>query len=363
MAESAVTSFKSTLDSLAEETGYNYQLLHPDFKKVLSNKRINACWFAPGTIMASIEAEGNVIIIEVAGQLRADIFDPDGGLAKSFQGSLEVIQEESGLRLISDSDLNALVSESGYNGYHMEVYSRNVVRAYLEKYPDIFVDAQHPSVARAIVNKGLIEELLSMVPSEAGETAGNSIVDPVDIGELPDVADVLPEVFEETLPAEEPAQEQPKEKKKTKKTAKASSKKEAKDEEKSDVPRRGRYDLLPLDLIGLFIEEFDAADADINFFDVLEACKTSQGNLLDAALSLAKGYFTDSVAAVMEFAVIAEKDAEENGEDTWKACDVRYFINEAVRYYLLYLREGNASGYISKAVWSLVCGAWVARTR
>ena len=88
----------------------------------------------------------------------------------------------------------------------------------------------------------------------------------------------------------------------------------------------------------------------------LAACSSNNSSNTSSGTNSAAPAPTASVT-------VSEKDAEENGEDTWKACDVRYFINEAVRYYLLYLREGNASGYISKAVWSLVCGAWVARTR
>ena len=381
MAANAVTSFRKTLDDTARETGYNYQILHPNFNAVLGEKKINACWFEPGTIVASIEAEGQVIIIEVAGDLRADVFDEEGGLIRTFEGRLEAIDdEESGFRLISDSDLTALVGKSGLNGYHMEMYEKNVVRAYLEKHPDIYVDAQHPSVARGVVNKALVAQLLGLL--KEAEEAEEEYDDADDVPADEPSEDVFAEIEDadeegdaedegeyddaEEAPAVEPlkeelppAEEEPEVKKPAKKQAKSQKKAEPA-EEKPKAECSGRYDLLPLDIAGELLDGIEEADDDDDsFFEDIEDFKEGDGSLIDAAISFGKAYFTDGVSAVMKLAAIAEADAEENGEDAWKEKDVRYFINEAVRHYLLYLRDGDEEGHTAYTLWNLVCGEWV----
>ena len=63
--------------------------------------------------------------------------------------------------------------------------------------------------------------------------------------------------------------------------------------------------------------------------------------LVNAAMELICGYFTSPTDFVIKLAVLVEKDAEEQGEDTWKERDTTRCINEAIKGYLLFLKDEN----------------------
>lgn len=349
MAESALNSFRESLEETKHKTGYNFQILHPNFNSVLSNGRIYAHWFEPGTVIASAEADGNVIIFDIAGELNADIFDPEGAVTKTFEGRLTEIGPVEGLRLVSDKDINALTSENGQNGYTMSLYEGNVVRAYLEAYPEVFVYAQHPSVARAIINTELIEELLSRKPAEA-ENEADAADEPVE--EMPAEAEKDEETFvdlpEEEVETAEPEPEKPKKQAK-KKTGSAKKAKPA----AKETAATARYDLLPLDVIEEFLDEYET-DYEWSFFTAIEAYKKGRAKLVSAAVAVAHDAYADGPEAVMRLAEIAGQRAEESiGSD-----DVLVYVNDAVKEYLLYLREGDEStDHTENILWDLICGA------
>lgn len=54
---------------------------------------------------------------------------------------------------------------------------------------------------------------------------------------------------------------------------------------------------------------------------------------------------------------MVEKDAEEYGEDFWKEKDATRCINEAIKDWLMYLKEGNGDNKLMRAAWSLICAA------
>lgn len=344
MAESAVTSFKKTLEETTKETGYNYQILHPNFTSVLSSGRIYAHWFEPGTVIASVEAEGNVVIFDIAGDLKADIFDPEGDVNKTFEKSLTEVPPVNGLKLVSDKDVNALLSEGGLNGYKMDLYEGNVVRAYLEAHPEIFVYAKHPSVARAIVNVELVEELISRVPEEGPEEEPS---EETDVFALEPVEEESEQKEETVSEEEEPAVE---EKKPAKKPAK---KKAVKKTAGASMAIGARYDLLPLDVIESFLGEFSETSPD-TFFSAIEGYKKGERRLLDAAVAVAQDVYVDGPEAVMKLACIASEKAESAGEAPH---DSLFYINDAVNEYLLHLREGSdETDHIANILWDMICG-------
>ncbi len=343
MAESAVTSFKKTLEETTKETGYNYQVLHPNFTSVLSNGRIYAHWFEPGTVIASVEADGNVIIFDISGDLKADIFDPEGALTKTFEKTLTEIPPVDGLKLVSDKDVNALLSEGGLNGYKMDLYEGNVVRVYLEAHPEVFVYAKHPSVARAIVNVELVEELLSRVPEESEEEQVQEETDAFALAHSEEA-----EVMEDAEFAEEESVSE--EKKPAKKTAK---KKSAKKASEAPMSVEARYDLLPLDVIGSFLDKFGVM-SQVSFFSAIEGYKKGSSRLLDAAVAIAQDVYADGPEAVMKLACIAAGKTEAAGD---APRDSLYYINDAVNEYLLHLRSGDdETDHIANILWDMICG-------
>ena len=150
--------------------------------------------------------------------------------------------------------------------------------------------------------------------------------------------------------------------KKTNKSASGSKKKGA----KAKVPDEeaiGRFDLLPLDIVSRILAEDFVPTGSKDLLGYIEDYKKSKdpGDLMFAAMDMIFGYFPSPTDFVMNLAVKVEKDAEECGEDAWKKKDITRCINEAIRGWLMYLKDGNEDGKLLDVAWSLMCASWVAK--
>lgn len=116
---------------------------------------------------------------------------------------------------------------------------------------------------------------------------------------------------------------------------------------------KGRCDLLPLDVIGEWIESpvindialFVETGKSVKLFDVLN----------DAfGIDLAQ-----NVTAILDLAKHFEAGAKKYGERNWqKGIPVRCYIDSAVRHYLKFLRGDQDEPHDRAFVWNIVCAIW-----
>ena len=130
-----------------------------------------------------------------------------------------------------------------------------------------------------------------------------------------------------------------------------------------EAPEIVRFDLLPLDLVGEFIEMFDKEADDIGFLALIEAYKKGQVSLLSAAVTYAKANYGDAIDAVTVLAKAFEADAAANGEGAWAEGDVIVYLNSAIKEYLMSLRGQNNGKAAENILGNLFRGAWVSENK
>lgn len=396
----AIAKFRSKMESLEKETGASFEIIYPGFEEALEKNRLYADWFVPGTVIARAKKGDIEITYDIEGELDAVIDSVLGEPVCSFEGKFKPVNIKDALLVIdSDSDLAAIKEHRHASGCTIRYGDNNKLRIKVNNEDVGEIIAADPSVARGILNKDFVTELLSA----AGEASVSSPEDASGVyelgSELPDtfldeesvhedaplrtdipeydeymaekdvnVADAALEKAEETI-EKDALSKKPENaaSKKAEKGAKKPAKKAASKKKTvtgaSDEDSPCRYDLLPLDVIGDFLDKFeDAKEGD--FFKDIEAYKKKGEGLLAAAVSFAKGYFADGPEAVMRLAGIAAEIAEKNGEDALMDKDVKAYINSAVKFYLLFLKEGcGENDYIARVLWELVCGESAVRCR
>jgi hypothetical protein len=116
---------------------------------------------------------------------------------------------------------------------------------------------------------------------------------------------------------------------------------------------KGRCDLLPLDVIGEWIES-----PVIN--DIALFVETGKAIKLYDVLSDAFGIdIAQNVTTILELAKHFEAGAKKYGERNWeKGIPVRCYIDSAVRHYLKYLRGDQDEPHDRAFVWNIVCAIW-----
>lgn len=388
-----VKAFQEKLSALEKSSGLKYEILYEDLDSNLMENRLSPCWFSPGDVLASAKSDDHTVVFEVTGGLRADLCDPDGEIAYSFDDCINALEDNGdGFCLLDDNDLNALVSRNHPSGYILKIHKGNTVSAYVQDSSIQAEEANRLSVAKAILDQsvavGLMDkaakadaERIELPPeeffpanekTEKEETSARSkalaksaemldeMAEPgVSAKEVKNVAPAEPKKVEKKEAKAKKA-ETP-EKKEIKKTKPASEKSEptvAADKAEPSVSER--FDLLPLDFVSDFISAFDNAK-ESDFFKDIEAFKGGNGSLLDAAVSFAKAHYPEgAVDAVMVLAAAFSEDAAANGEDAWKSRDARSYISDAVKSYLLFLKEGcDKHDHILDVLFALFCGSWV----
>lgn len=119
---------------------------------------------------------------------------------------------------------------------------------------------------------------------------------------------------------------------------------------------KGRCDLLPLDVIGEWIES-----PVIN--DIALFVETGKSVKLFDVLNDAFGIdLVQNVTAIFDLAKHFEAGAKKYGERNWqKGIPVRCYIDSAVRHYLKYLRGDQDEPHDRAFVWNIVCAIWTCK--
>lgn len=414
MAEGkAVQKFKEKLEALEKDTRLTFELLPELIADHVDTNRLYAGWFAPGTILGVATNGKSSINYETVGGVDATLLSPTGASVHTFLGKFNVFENEE-IKISDDNDIKALADGTHASGYTLSFNNDNRVKVSVEKLDIDPIIAEDPSVARVILNGDIAKELKASIDelidpkdrlpdadinarldalADAAEELGGfeDMPDPPSEPEEDDsegfpisediphyseteegkkAASKLEEEMEEDEDEEALPEPVEKEVKKTeKKTAKKAAAKEpkktakkAKDKESpapADEEAVGRFDLLPLDIIGKIVsEEFDTT-GEKDVLGYIEDYKKSKDEeaLIKAAMYLIDGYFASPTDFVMALAVMIEKEAEEYGEDFWKEKGATRCINEAIKDWLMYLKEGNEDNKLMRAVWSLICAA------
>lgn len=398
---SKAEKFYEKLENLQAETGYEYEIKDKEeFDKHIEDNTLFAGWFKPGTVLAIVETEAGILNFRVSGPLEARLVNSDGETVHTFNGVYDHFEDDDVL-VHDDKDIEALIAGNHPSGYHLLINEENKVEVIIGAENIEPVYASDPSVARCILDKKYVEELIkaSEFESEARREALEAVATELGFEELPDPpsppdeeekpveSDIPeyenyikehPEEAEENTEADACSLPDPiKEEKKTKKApAKAKTKKAnaskakqggASEENTSDEESVGRFDLLPLDIISRILAgEIDATGSK-DMLTYIEDYKNT-GNeeaLISAAMYIAGGYFPSSADFVMALAILVEKEAEEYGEDAWKEKDAVRCINEAIKNWLLSIRDKDleTKGILLKSAWCLICAAWIAKNR
>lgn len=116
---------------------------------------------------------------------------------------------------------------------------------------------------------------------------------------------------------------------------------------------KGRCDLLPLDVIGDWIES--PVINDIALF-------VETGNVIKLYNVLNDAFGIDiaqNVTTILELAKHFEAGTKKYGERNWqKGIPVRCYIDSAVRHYLKFLRGDQDEPHDRAFVWNIVCAIW-----
>lgn len=114
---------------------------------------------------------------------------------------------------------------------------------------------------------------------------------------------------------------------------------------------KGRCDLLPLDVIGTYMQD--------DVFSMI-ACFQQSGNVqyLYTALDAAN-IFENDATMFLEVAIHFEEGAKKYGDNNWrKGIPVSRYIDSGVRHYLKHLRGDRDEPHDRAFCWNLLCGIW-----
>lgn len=119
---------------------------------------------------------------------------------------------------------------------------------------------------------------------------------------------------------------------------------------------KGRCDLLPLDVVAMFV--FPMASV---VFDWIEKFQVSGdvSNLFEALSWFAENFFDDSYTMILEVAKHFEEGAKKYGERNWqKGIPVCRYIDSAVRHLVKFLRGDDDEPHDRAFCWNILCAIW-----
>ena len=417
MSEAAIKIFKEKLGALEKETDCRIEIVHPDFFKSVEANRLFADWFEPGTVLARAIKGDIVVTYDIVGSLDAVLVDSKGDTVRKFKGKFEPYNKA--LILIDDDrNLSTLNDGTDPSGCVLRFAENNHLRISVNNLPVEPIIAPDPSVARGILNREYLNQLIAegedanmrsmgRLDAEArarfDEHVEGKLYDPDDVlpekpisdqdiapsadmipGDIPEYEEYMEEmakgkektdseaalelamqaVENEKLEAEvsKPAKKTAKKKaaketKEMKKDSKAEKKEqELKEKEapKNAVTEPVRYDLLPLDVVGEFIEAFDTQTTELGFLASIEAYKKGEMSLLDTAVVFARANYSDAIEAVTVLAEAFEKNEKSEGDK------VR-LLNLAIGEYLKSLRAKDKEQAAGTVFTNLFCAACAER--
>ena len=129
---------------------------------------------------------------------------------------------------------------------------------------------------------------------------------------------------------------------------------------------KGRCDLMALDVVADYIQQFMAPDfaAPIQYISKFQETGDSN-HLLDAIYSFTinqinwnRNHYTMLIEVSMHF----EDGAKKYGPDNWrKGIPVHCYINSAVRHYLKFLRGDKDEPHDRAFCWNIICAIWTCK--
>jgi hypothetical protein len=125
---------------------------------------------------------------------------------------------------------------------------------------------------------------------------------------------------------------------------------------------KGRCDLMPLDVVGLYIEE-DNQTTDWVLHSISQFQEYGGWSFLYSALNtFAHKHEWDSYTMFLEVAKHFEEGAKKYGENNWqKGIPVKCYIDSAVRHYLKFLRGDKDEPHDRAFVWNILCCIWTCK--
>jgi hypothetical protein len=122
---------------------------------------------------------------------------------------------------------------------------------------------------------------------------------------------------------------------------------------------KGRCDLLPLDVIGEYME--DTILANIQDFKMCGSTSFLYKVLEEAPFMLKFGCFC---GMCLEVSKHFEEGAKKYGENNWqKGIPVHCYIDSAVRHYLKFLRGDMDEPHDRAFVWNIMCAIWTCKNK
>ena len=124
---------------------------------------------------------------------------------------------------------------------------------------------------------------------------------------------------------------------------------------------KGRCDLLPLDVVALYIRQRKNDRDHAILFHIWEFTKSNDKDYLYAALDFFEldHYDGDSQTMFLEVSKHFEEGSKKYGEYNWqKGIPTHCYIDSAVRHYLKYLRGDKDEPHDRAFVWNILCCIW-----
>lgn len=127
---------------------------------------------------------------------------------------------------------------------------------------------------------------------------------------------------------------------------------------------KGRCDLLPLDVVALYIEG-DPDQTDFVLWHINLFQEHGQEHYLFGALNefaKKKREWRDQFTMMLEVAKHFEEGAKKYGDNNWrKGIPVRCYIDSGVRHYLKFLRGDKDEPHDRAFCWNMMCAIWTCK--
>lgn len=334
-----VESFKKKIAEIEEKSGTHYKICYAGYKQALENNRLHPYWHKP-CVLAEISKDKSTVVFELTGNLEADLINPVGEIIKSFKGCITPCESddtqyitnsgiyEEGVEILNDEDLKPYI-DGDYEGWHISFTDETYIKIYNKDNPEKVEVIATDSLARPIFDTELINKMLA-VPKE-----------------------------EEAKPKKKEPEKKA-EKKSEKKIQDSGQRTEFESGAVRDIQKgKGRCDLLPLDIVGLFMME--EGDAGYNFLETVSDFQENGevATLIHAAHCFATQNFEDKETAILEYACHMEDGCNKYGERNWqKGIPMNRYIDSAIRHYLKFKRGDDDERHDRAVLWNLLCGAW-----
>jgi len=129
---------------------------------------------------------------------------------------------------------------------------------------------------------------------------------------------------------------------------------------------KGRCDLLPLDVVIDYIEEYISIPSAKPLYPIYDFQQSGEPRTLLRCLYLfamdRHGWNLNHSTMLLEVAKHFEEGAKKYGDNNWrKGIPVRCYIDSAVRHYLKYLRGDKDEPHDRAFCWNILCAIWTCK--